>query len=117
MPLFRCTACQGEFEAARPACAACGLDPEADPRDKGAVVSLVTVHFDAPGRRPGVGVGHAACDPRLKVGRPRCAFSGEPSAVNCPKCKATEAFAAAGGDSAGVRDEVAGRPLAPKPGE
>lgn len=102
MPLFRCLECNREFEALKPACAECGVDPEKDARDVGVVQEIKTHHFDPPSRREGRGMGHAACDPKLKVGHPACMFTGEPSSVNCPKCKASEAFVAAGGLSNGA---------------
>jgi hypothetical protein len=100
--LYRCYGCMGEFESDRPACEACGIDPVKDTRDKGVVVPLVTIHFDPPSRREGQGLGCAACDPKLKIGVPRCAFTSEPDAVNCAACKATEVFAAQDGFSYGA---------------
>jgi hypothetical protein len=111
MPLFRCLECRKEFEAALPACTACGIDPAADPRDADLVVPLVTVHFDPPTRRTGRGCGHAACDPKLKVGA-GAAFSGEPRAVNCAACKASAPFVASGG----VANSFVNLPLTPKGG-
>ena|SRR6185437_11427644 len=90
--LFRCNMCKREFEAAKPACTDCGLDPAKQPRDAHLLVELVTIHFDAPTKVPGRGVGHAACDPRKKVGFGH--FSGERRAVSCPACKASPAFMA-----------------------
>lgn len=116
MPLFRCLECNTDFEAAKPACAACGIDPEQHPRDAGVVVPLIPIHFDAPGRRAGVGVGYAACDPKLKVGRPKCGFTGERDAVNCAKCKLTDAFLQTDAGGAGVREELEAVLLKPKAG-
>lgn len=96
MPLFRCLNCTKDFEADRPACAGCGVDPETNPRHANVVVRLETIHYDAPTHVPGIGVGHAACDPAVKVGRGKVMASGEASAVNCPACKRTEAFRRAG---------------------
>ncbi len=102
MPLFRCLECRAKFEAAAPGCAACGIDPAARREDEGVVVQLVVTHFDPPTKRAGRGKGHAACDPKVKVGRPGLAFTGEPDAVNCPACKAGAEFMAAGGVSNGA---------------
>lgn len=100
--LFRCLNCAKDFEAEKPACAGCGVDPAADPRDAGLIVPLVLTHFDPPAQRVGRGRGHAACDPKLRVGSPRCAFTGEPAAVNCPDCQKAEAFVASDGVSNGA---------------
>ncbi len=116
MPLYRCLECQREFEAAKPACAECGIDPATNPGDAGAVVPLVLIHFDPPTKRAGRGLGYAACDARVKVGAPKCGFSGHPKAVNCPRCKATEAFLAAGEDGSGLVDAVAERRVGPVSG-
>jgi DNA-directed RNA polymerase subunit RPC12/RpoP len=102
MPLYRCLECNRQFEAAKPVCAECGIDPEKDKRDEGVVVELMTIHFDPPTKRAGRGHNYAACDPKLKVGHPRCQFTSEPDAVNCAKCKETEAFKASGGFSNGA---------------
>ncbi len=102
MPLYRCLSCGGQFEAAKPACAVCGIDPAADPRDGEAIVELVLHHFDPPSKRPGRGLGCAACNPKIRVGVPKCAFTGEPEHVNCAACRATAAYAAANGASNGA---------------
>lgn len=111
MSLFRCLECRAEFEAPVPACAACGIDPAKDPRDADLVAPLVTIHFDPPHRRKGRGMGHAACNPGLKVGHPGCAFTGEPLAVNCAKCKASAAFVAAEGAGNGIAPNLGSRPV------
>lgn len=97
MPLFRCLNCNAEFEAPRAACAACELDA-ANPRDADYLMPLVTVHFDPPTKVAGRGKNHPACDPKLRG----AVMTGEPSAVTCAACKASEAFAAAGGASNGI---------------
>jgi len=102
MPLYRCLECRAEFEADKPACARCGIDPATDPRDADIVVPLVTVHFDPPSKRRGRGLGHAACDPQIRFGAVGAAFTSEPGSVNCAACKASEVFLAAGGASNGV---------------
>ena len=96
MPLFRCTVCRRDFEGDRAKCDPCGIDPLLNPRHADRVIPLVTVHLDPPSHVPGIGLGHAACDPAVKTGRPGEAFTGEKSAVNCPRCKASEAFRADG---------------------
>lgn len=100
MPTFRCYLCPGpkgipglDFTADKPVCPTCGVDPGADPRDAGVVVKLQVIHFDPP-RRPGRGYGHAACDPKLKVGAGGVVATGEPSVVNCPACRGTDAWKA-----------------------
>lgn len=95
LKLYRCVNCRREFEAERPACVPCGLDPAKDPRDAAYVVECVRIHLDPPTHIQGRGKGHAACDPKLRVGRPGMQFSGEPRAVNCEACKATAEFKAA----------------------
>lgn len=116
LKLWRCLQCKAEFEAAKPACAACGIDPAADPRDADLITELTLIHFDPPGKRPGRGAGHAACNSGLKTGHPRCQFSGEPTAVNCAKCKASEVYTAADGLSDGPSEEVKAKPVKPKAG-
>lgn len=110
--LYRCLVCTREFEADKPACEACGIDPATDPRNKDVIVPLVTHHFDPPSKVPGRGLGHAACNPRLRIGTPKCAFTGEPESVNCAACKASAQFLAADGLSAGAVEI----PLTPKGG-
>ena len=102
MPLYKCYQCGKVFDAAKPVCEACGIDAEADVRDTDVVQELKLHHFDPPSRRAGRGLGYAACDPKIKVGAPKCMFTGEPDAVNCPKCKATEVYVAANGVSNGA---------------
>lgn len=96
MARFRCTLCSGEFVADKPACAKCGLDPVVNPRHGEKFYELRTIHFDAPTHVPGIGTGHAACKPALKVGTNNDAWSGEKSCVNCEACKESDAFKAAG---------------------
>lgn len=101
MPRYRCLNCKAEFDAPRPACAPCGLDATANPRDAQLLAELAVVHFDPPSKVEGRGLGRAACDPAVKYGGDR-RFTGEPAAVTCPACKASQAFAAAGGANNGV---------------
>lgn len=95
MRLFRCRNCNREFRADVPACEACGLDAAKDPRDEGVVVEMVTIHFDPPTKVVGRGQGHAACDPRIKVGTPGVVFTGDRGVANCEACKTSVAFARA----------------------
>jgi len=80
-------------------CPTCQLS-NLDPRHGGNVVSVVCVHFEPPrtkdthGRE---GCGHIACDTgvRVQAHRPKgqeLYASGEPLAVNCPKCKESKAY-------------------------
>ena len=98
MSLFKCYNCPGpggapghDFEAEKPVCPKCTLDGDhAD--GAGVVVRRETVHFQPMHkvlRARGSGV--RACD-----GRPAANTysSPEPAAVNCPACRATEAFRA-----------------------
>lgn len=91
---FRCYDCGHEFEAEgkAPACPECGAAGEQ------AIAKLETIHFDPPAVEPNPekphvrrGKHHAACDEKIKVGRGG-RFSGEPTAVTCAKCKATDVF-------------------------
>ena len=97
--LWRCTNCGRTFESDRAACETCGIDQAQDGRLAGIVVPIVTLHYDPP--HPKVrnrGRGHLACDPKRPVAGSRA--TGEPSVVNCPRCRETEdwkrAAAAAG---------------------
>lgn len=92
MPRFRCAQCKGEFVAAKPACEKCGLDPEKDARHAAFFLDLVTIHFDPPTHVPGLGNGHAACNPTLRTGSNGDAWTGEKQVVNCEACKASDEF-------------------------
>lgn len=105
--LWRCLQCKKEFEAAAPACTDCEIDPKKDPRDKDLIVEMRLIHFDPPSKREGRGLGYAACNPGLKVGRGNHGFTGEPDAVTCAKCKATEVYATAEGSNGAVELKVA----------
>ena len=98
MSLFKCYNCPGpggvpgrDFEADKPVCPTCTLDGgHAD--GAGVVVRRETVHYQLPHKVLKVrGSGVRACD-----GKPAAASytSPEPSAVNCPECRKTEAFRA-----------------------
>ncbi len=100
---FRCYNCDNEhgnpgldFLGDEPKCPQCGLDGT-DKRYKHLFAALKVIHFDAPdpslvkgSGRITRGVGHAACNPEIKVGKVMA--SGEPNAVNCPACKDTEVW-------------------------
>jgi hypothetical protein len=92
MALYRCTNCGRDFENDRPACAQCDIDPAKDPRLGRFIIRLEIVHFDPPTRFPGMGQGHAACNPLLKVGKQIAHATGDPSCVNCTRCRETEAW-------------------------
>jgi hypothetical protein len=99
MPMYRCLNCKGEFQADKPACAACELDATTNPRDAQYIVELAVIHYDPPTRIAGRGKNVAACDPKIRVGLragagPGAMLSGEKGAVTCPACKASEAFTA-----------------------
>ena len=95
MQLYRCLNCTNdkglpgkEFEAKNPECPVCQADGNL-------VVQLECIHFDPPSGKPGRGKRHAACNPKLKIGSMGVAglmMSGEPSAVNCKACQATDAY-------------------------
>ena len=108
MALFRCLNCTNakglpgrEFEAGKPECPICHAD-------LGAIVELEIIHYDPPSGKPGRGLRRAACDPTIKIGHagPKgCMFSGEPSAVTCRACMATDVFR--------VNAELRGVPVIP----
>jgi hypothetical protein len=93
MPLFRCLnqkCATGDFEAAGAVCPGCKIDGNV-PELKPMIQRLVTVHFDPP--HPvlsGRGLNVLACNPKRAVFG--LAASGDHTAVNCPKCKATPAY-------------------------
>jgi hypothetical protein len=73
-------------------CPSCGADAS-DPRFKGMLFELATIHFDPPHRIPGFGMGHRACDPTIKLpDKHNSKYTGEPGAVTCRACKATPAW-------------------------
>lgn len=88
---YRCTNCNTEFAADKPACATCDIDATTDPQAAHVIHPLVLIHYDPP--HPKIknrGRGRRACDPKVPVGKGRA--SGEARAVNCDACKATEVF-------------------------
>lgn len=99
MARYRCMGCENdrglpgrEFESATPVCPGCGADAR-NPRHANHIVELRDIHYDAPSRVKGVGVGYRACDPTKRLpdgnGVTGSAFTGEPSAVTCQACLAT----------------------------
>ena len=102
MGLYRCYSCTDSrgcpgkmFESQgipgqAPVCPTCGCG--ATPREAANILPVVTIHLDVPSGKPGIGLGHAACDSRLKVGMPRMQFTGEPAVVTCVACCRTPAF-------------------------
>lgn len=104
--IVRCNNCKGEFESPTLACAKCGLDPAKNPRDAEWLVKLEVIHFDPPTNVAGRGKNHAACDPKLTLGGNR-RFTGEPVAVTCAKCKASDVYKAANGEANGTIDIIA----------
>lgn len=107
MPLFRCNSCQPPrvFEADRPTCAECELDPAKDARHGRFFDQLLIIHYDPPTNVKGIGQNVAACNPKVKVGRQgrhttADRFTGDKSAVTCPRCKATEVYTGVSPDPA-----------------
>lgn len=80
-----------DFASEDGTCPKCGAGPNhPNPRVRGLVFRLELVHFDPPSEFPGVGLNHAACDPKKPIGTTR--GTGDPGAVTCPVCKETLAF-------------------------
>lgn len=80
-----------QFMAASPVCPTCGADRVNDPKAATIILDAKLIHFEAP---------HAILSER-GCGRLACGlqmtnrmFSGDPDAVNCPKCKASPEWAA-----------------------
>lgn len=94
MPVYRCANCQEEAEHPAPGkCLPCGLDAKEEPRDAASLVELAVIHFDPPHKAiKGRGKGHAACNPKLKIGRGVAHATGEREHVTCPGCKFSTAF-------------------------
>lgn len=85
-----------KFEAEKPVCPGCGVDGEA-PGMGGVVLPRAVIHFDPPhpvlARR---GLNRRACEPGKHVGHGGGLATGQADEVNCPACKATAAYKAAG---------------------
>lgn len=80
------------FASEQPVCPKCGIRQD-EPRYGRLIVEACVVHFEAPGKAEGYGVGYAACaGPGMKTKGPK---QGEPSVVTCDKCKETDAYKAA----------------------
>ena len=93
MPLFRCANCHRTFEAEYHYCAKCDINSLAEPRYSGIVQRLKTIHYDPPDPKvKGKGQGKYACNGRPVRGTEHEAATGEPGAVNCEACKATDAY-------------------------
>lgn len=79
------------FQACCPDCGTKNTDP-----DGGNVVPILVIHYE--GRKNvknpnGRGTGHIACDHTKKTATSdTLRYTGEPSVVNCPACKATKEF-------------------------
>lgn len=100
---WRCYNCNNDkgdpgldFYGDKPICPKCGLDGT-NQRYRGLFAALKVIHFDAPdpalakgSGRHTRGIGHAACDPKLKVGTVQA--TGEPTVVNCPACRESQAW-------------------------
>ena len=98
--MYRCMNCASDkqvpgrdFVAEKPVCPHCGLDGTPGKPHGDLVVPLRTLHFDPPhGTVKGRGVNLPACGQERKAGT---AMTGDPDVANCPKCRATPAWAAA----------------------
>lgn len=79
-----------DFMAVDPVCDKCGIDRR-DPRFTQIITPVVVVHYDPPSPVDGVGQRTLAC-----TGKPIAGFraTGDPEAVNCPACQASEAWQA-----------------------
>jgi hypothetical protein len=95
MPLYRCENCATVFEADRPSCKQCKIDPAKDARFARLFSKLLLIHFDPPTHVRGIGKGHLACMPAVGVGMGGHRATGEPAVVNCKACRATAAWQAA----------------------
>lgn len=89
MPLYRCNNCGKEFEATRPACATCNIDPKVDPRFHAIVVRIETIHFDPPSHVRHFGIGKRPCDGKSIKGGMATAV---PAVVTCKRCRDTDVW-------------------------
>jgi hypothetical protein len=91
--LWRCLnpACapDTDFAAAAGTCPKCGLTIGRG-RAGHLIVPLVVVHYDPPSGIEGIGKNEPACQPGTPIYGLQA--TGAPDAVNCPACKATEAW-------------------------
>ena len=96
MNRYLCTNCGRTFEAPRPMCEPCEIDPLKDRRMAGVVLKVEIVHYDPPSKVKHRGLGVLACDPKTPVHGKRA--TGEPHVVNCAACRKTEAWLKAAGE-------------------
>ena len=91
--LFYCYNCSTAFgPTAKNTCTNCGADGD-DPQARGCVAEQLVHHYDPPHAiLVGRGLGHHACDPKVKVGTGGKRATGSRDAVNCPACRASKAF-------------------------
>ena len=75
-----------DFWSERPVCPKCKVDGKAMPQ---VVFPLEIHHFDPPSAVPGVHTRLLACTGRTGGG---AMMTGNPNHVNCPECRATDAF-------------------------
>lgn len=85
--------CVFDFEDRFGKCPKCGATHKANPQ---VVIKLQVLHFDPPGEVIADvqrGKNHFACEPGkpMQIGSGNVA-TGDPSVVNCPKCKLTEDY-------------------------
>lgn len=95
---WKCWRCQDEnaprpgydFTADDPVCPKCKTNGETT-EGKDIVIARMVLHFEPPSDLPGVGSRIVACSGLPTPTTPvRC--TGEPHQVNCPACRATEAW-------------------------
>lgn len=73
-------------------CPKCNI-ASTDPRLGRLITPLQIVHYEPPSEVDGIGAGHLACK-RGETPLKGSVRSGEPSVVNCPYCKSTDAWKA-----------------------
>lgn len=81
-----------EFEADKPVCPTCGLDPVKHPEGKGLLVEIKPCHFVPP--HPVIksrGTGKRACDGK-PVGTASQPCTAEPPVVTCRACQQSDEF-------------------------
>ena len=83
-----------DFWAEKPVCPSCGTDGAKMPQ---VVIELAVVHFDPPSNVMGRGLRIMACT-KQGYGHQSIIVSGVPTSVNCPECRATEAWQRAAGE-------------------
>ena len=93
-----------DFWAEHGTCPKCGASL-LDPGSKKFIACVEIVHFEPPGRFPGSGLGHWACNDKESVGVPfrgndatgQDRATGFAGSVNCLECKKTRAWQEASG--------------------